>query len=121
MSGDYIPLLFGGAFRPSVPITWVLVGLLYASTAFNLPSIILSVDEQYRAIAWIRLIVIVAAPVFLVVAYTGGLVAAALVFGGARLVSALFSYGLCVRLYGVRFPWAFAGRIGTISVLMAVA
>ena len=121
MSGDYIPLLFGSAFQPSVPITWVLVCLLYASTAFNLPGIILSVDEQYRAIAWIRLVVIVAAPIFLIVAYAGGLVAAALVFGGARLVSALCAYGLCVRLYGVKFPWAFAGRIGIISLLMAVS
>ena len=120
MSGDYIPLLFGSVFRPSVPIAWVLVGLLYASTAFNLPGIILSVDEQYRALAWIRLVVIVAAPVFLVVAYAGGLVAASAVFAGARLVSALCAYGVCIRRYGVRFPWEFARRIGTISLLMAV-
>ena len=121
MSGDYIPLLFGPEFQPVVAIAWVLVPLMYAATAFNLPGIILTIGEQYRALVWIQAIAIVAAPVFVVAAASHGLVAAAMVLGGAGLAKALGAYGLCRRAYGVRFPWVFAGRIGMVSLVMAIA
>ena len=119
LCGDYIPLLFGVEFLPAVPVARVLVGSMYAATAFNLPGIILSVDEQYRAIAWTQSVVLVAVPLFLIAATSMGLVGAAIVLGGARLASALWAYMLSRRAYEVRFPWAFAARVAGVSTLMA--
>ena len=121
MSGDYVPLLFGPEFQPAVAIMWVLVPLMYAATVFNLPGIILTIGEQYRALVWTQAIGIVAAPVFVVAAASNGLVAAAMVLGGTGLAKALGAYVLCRRAYGVRFPWAFAVRIGMVSLVMATA
>ena len=92
MAGDYIPLLFGVGFVPSVAIAQVLVTLLFAATSFNLPSIILAVDERYRAAAWARSVTVLSAPLFVLAAAQVGLVGAAVVLGGARLVAALFAY-----------------------------
>lgn len=119
MSGDYIPLLFGPEFGPAVPISWVLLILMYGETAFNLPNIILSVDEQYRALFWTQSVAIAAAPLFVLTAGTTGLVGAAAVLGGARLTAALLGYVVCRRLYGLRFPWQFALRVGGVALVMA--
>ena len=121
MAGDYIPLLFGSEFAPAVRIAWVLIAFVYASAAFNLPDIMLWVDEQYRSLIWTRIPVLLATPIFLLVAVRTGLVPAAIVFGATRLATALLAYAVCRRAYGIRFPWAFAGRVGRVSVTMAVA
>ncbi len=120
MSGDYIPLLFGAEFHDAVPLAWVLVGFLYAETAFNLPEIVLSTDERYRALMWLRSPTLVIAPLFLAVAVWAGLLPAAVVFGGGRFALALLAYAFSRRAYGFRFPWAFARRIGLVSVMMAL-
>ena len=121
MSGDYIPLLFGEEFRPSVPIAWILVACVYASSTLNVPRIVLMVDEQYRAVLWTRLVSAALAPVFVIAAWTSGLTAAAVVLGGTRVTTALLAYVMCRRAYGVRFPWGFAGKVGFVSFAMAVA
>lgn len=121
MSGDFIPLLFGREFLPAVPIAWVLVGFMYAETAFNLPNILLSVDERYRALFWTQAVAIVAAPLFVVTAGSVGLVGAAVVLGATRLAIALLGYGICRKTYGVQFPWTFAGRVGLVALVMATA
>ena len=121
MAGDYIPLLFGTEFSPAVPLVWLLAGLMYATTAFNLSGIVLSIDEQYRAIAWVRAPALLAVPLFLLASARGGLVLASFVFGATGLSIELLSYALCRRLYGFRFPWMFAARVGVVSVTMAGA
>jgi O-antigen/teichoic acid export membrane protein len=118
MCGDYIPLLFGVEFLPAVQIAWVLVAFMYAETAFNLPVIILSVDEQYRAVFVSQSVMVLAAPFFLLAAATVGLVGAGVVFGVARLASALCAYAYCRARYGIRFPWGFAGRVARVSLPM---
>ncbi len=118
MCGDYIPLLFGAEFLHAVQISWVLVAFMYAETAFNLPVIILSVDEQYRAVFVSQSVMILAAPLFVVAAATVGLVGAGAVFGTARLASALCAYAYCRARYGLRFPWSFAGRVARVSLVM---
>ena len=120
MSGDYIPLLFGADFSPAVPLVWLMAGFMYATTAFNLSGIVLSIDEQYRAIAWVRAPALLAAPLFLLASARGGLLLASIVFGATGLLIELLSYALCRRLYGFRFPWMFAARVGTVGVMMAV-
>ena len=119
MAGDYIPLLFGAEFSPAVPLVWLLAGFMYATTAFNLSRIVLSIDEQYRAIAWVRAPALLAVPLFLLASARGGLLLASIVFGATGLLIELLSYALCRRLYGFRFPWMFAGRVGLVSVTMA--
>ena len=119
MCGDYIPLLFGTEFRPAIPVARVLVAFMYVTAVFNIPGIILMVDEQYRSAFWAQSIPAVAAPVFLLAAASSGLLAAAVVFGGARLGTAIVAYAMCRRRYGLTFPWVFAARIGAISLAMA--
>ena len=119
MTGDYLPLLFGREFDPAVPIAQVLVLFMFASVLFNVPGILLTVDERYRAVLWIQAIPAVVAPLFLVASATGGLVAAAAVFGAARLATALVAYAVSRRVYGLTFPWAFASRIAAVSLVMA--
>ena len=121
MSGDYVPLLFGVAFQPAVPIAQILVGLLYAETVFNLGVIVLSVDERYRAVFWAQSVLVGAASFFLMAAAYQGLLWAAAVFGGARLTSVLLGYLFCRQAYGFRFPWAFAGRVAMVSLIMGTA
>ena len=120
MSGDYIVLLFGDEFRPATPIAWILVAFMYGSTSLNLPGIILTLNERYRAVIAIQLIPVLSAPLFLYAAGTNGLVVAAVVFGTSRFVTSLAAYASCRRQYGLRFPWRFAARIGAVSTTMAV-
>jgi O-antigen/teichoic acid export membrane protein len=120
MVGDYIPLLYGAAFTPAVPVAQTFVVLMYTQTAFNLGMIWLSIDERYRVVLYTQSVLIVAAPFFLIVAATRGLVAAALVFGGARLVVSVTGYVICRRDYGFRFPWRFAAKIGAVAGCMGV-
>ncbi|MGD8816684.1 MAG: hypothetical protein PVJ51_05820 [Acidobacteriota bacterium] len=115
---DYIPLLYGPTFNPAVPVARVFVALMYAQTAFNLGMIWLSIDERYGAITFTQSLLIAAAPVFLFVAGRYGLIPAALVFGGARLIAFLVCYLICRRDYGFRFPWAFAAKILSVAGVM---
>jgi O-antigen/teichoic acid export membrane protein len=120
MVPDYIPLLYGGDFMPAVPIAQVFVLLMYSQTAFNLGMIWLSIDERYRIVSYNQSLLIVAAPFFLIVADRFGLVAAAFLFGGARLVVSVIGYLICRKDYGFRFPWAFAARVGAVAGVMGV-
>jgi O-antigen/teichoic acid export membrane protein len=118
MAGDYIPLLYGAAFAPAVPVAQTFVVLMYTQTAFNLGMIWLSIDERYRVVLYTQSMLIVAAPFFLIVAGSRGLVAAAMVFGGTRLVVSVTGYLICRRDYGFRFPWRFAAKTAMVSGIM---
>ena len=118
LSGDLIPLLFGPEFLPAVPIARVLITLLFLETAFNLGKIVLSIDEQYREVLGAQALVVVGAPLFLAAAAYGGLVWAAVVFGGARVASAGMGYWLARRRYGFLFPWGFSLKVGSIAGVM---
>jgi len=120
MLPDYIPLLYGAAFIPAVPIAQVFVVLMYTQTAFNLGMIWLSIDERYRAVLYNQALLIVAAPFFLIVAGSYGLLPAALLFGGARLVVSVVGYLICRRDYDFRFPWSFAARTGAVAGFMGI-
>ncbi len=120
MAGDYIPLLYGTEFMPSIPVARVFVALLYVQTAFNLSIIWLSIDERYRAVLWTQSIQVIAVPFFLIIADRGGLVAAAALFGGARVVVNVTAYVLCHRDYGFRFPWRFAARVAAVAGAMGL-
>ncbi|MFQ5743749.1 MAG: lipopolysaccharide biosynthesis protein [Acidobacteriota bacterium] len=118
MADDYLPLLYGSQFLPAVPIARLLVALLFAETAFNLAMIVLWIDERYWAMAGSQAILVLAAPCFLIAAARGGLLAAAAVFGGARLAVSASAYLVCRRAYRFHYPWPFAARVGAASLIM---
>lgn len=121
MMSDYIPLLYGETFAPAVPVARVLVALLFIETAFNLGNIILSIDERYRPVLGAQGLLVLAAPLFLWTARYYGLLAAVAVLGSARLGAVLVGYFASRRLYGVRFPWRFTGRVLLVSAAMGAA
>jgi len=121
MAGDYIPLLYGTEFTPSIPVARVFIALLYAQTAFNLSIIWLSIDERYRAVLWTQSLQVIVVPFFLIVSGSRGLVAGALLFGGARVVVNVTAYVLCHRDYGFRFPWRFGAKVAVVAGAMGLA
>ena len=118
MVPDYIPVLYGTEFLPSVPIAQIFAVLLYSATAFNLGMIWLSTDERYRAVLGTQSLLVIAAPIFFLVARTWGLVPAVLVLGGARVIVNVTGYLICRRDYGFRFPWLFAARVLGVAAAM---
>jgi O-antigen/teichoic acid export membrane protein len=119
MVADYLPLLYGESFLPAVPIARTLIGLLFAETALAVALVVLWADERHRAVLGAELIMIAGAPLFVWTAGRWGLMPAAIVLGGSRLGASLVGYVTARRLYGVRYPWAFAGRVLALSAVMA--
>ena len=120
MVGDYLPLLYGEPFRAAVPVARMLVALLFAETALAVPLLVLWADERHRLVLQAQFVMIVGAPLFVWTAGRFGLVPAAFVLGGSRLAASLIGYEGARRIYGVRFPWAFAARVTLLSLAMAV-
>jgi O-antigen/teichoic acid export membrane protein len=121
MVPDYLPLLYGESFSAAAPVARVLVALMFTETAFALGLLVLWVDARYRQVLAAQAMLVAGAPLFLWAAATGGLLPAAFALGGTRLGSSLFGYAAARRAYGVRYPWAFAGRVGLVSTVMAAA
>jgi O-antigen/teichoic acid export membrane protein len=119
MVGDYLPLLYGDPFIAAVPVARVMVVLLFAETAMAVALLMLWVDERYRAVLGANFVMIAGAPLFIVAAGYFGLIAAAVVLGGSRLAASIGGYLVARRIYGVRYPWSFAGRVGLASFIMA--
>jgi O-antigen/teichoic acid export membrane protein len=120
MVADYIPLIYTSEFAGSVPIAQVMVVLLFTETAFNLGNIVLSIDEQYRPVLLAQSIRVLSVPLFLWAASQGGILVAAAVLGVARLASAILATLIARAKYGVRLPWAYAGRVAMVSLAMAI-
>ncbi len=120
LAADYIPLMFGVEFAAAVPVARALCVLLVAESLFNLGTILLSVDHQYREVALAQAWRLAGVPVFVYAAAHSDVVAAATVFGVARFLSAITGYALARRRYQVRFPFAFALRAALPSVAMIV-
>lgn len=118
MVADYLPLLYGAAFNPAVPLTRVLIAFLFIETAFNLGVMVLTIDERYRAALGSQSILVAGAPLFALAATHGGLLPAAFVLGGSRMMVSLTGYCICRRRYGFRFPWAFTARVAAPSGVM---
>ena len=121
MVGDYLPLLYSSPFAAAVPIARVLVVLLFAETVFAVGLLLLWVDERYRAVLTTQAVMVAGAPVFIWSAARFGLLSASLVLGGSRLAASLLGYAEARRLYGVRFPWEFAAKVGALSLLMSAS
>ena len=119
MVDDYLPLLYGQPFAAAVPTARVLVALLFAETAMAVGLLVLWVDERYRPVLGANLVMLLGAPLFIWTAGRFGLLAAAVVLGGSRLAASLIGYLEARRIYGVRYPWQFAGKVALVSLMMA--
>jgi O-antigen/teichoic acid export membrane protein len=119
MVGDYLLLLYGQPFSAATPVARVLVIFLFAETAVAVGPLVLWVDERYRAVLATQAVMIAGAPLFIWTAERFGLLPASLVLGGSRFAASLLGYTEARRLYGVRFPWAFAAKVGVLSLMMA--
>lgn len=120
MVGDYLPLLFGQAFGPAVPVARVLIFLLFAETALAVALLVLWADERHGPVLAAQAVTVVAAPLFIWTAGRFGLIAAGWVLGGSRVASVLIGYAIARHEYGVRFPWSFAAKVTLVSAMMAV-
>jgi O-antigen/teichoic acid export membrane protein len=119
MVGDYLPLLYDEPFAAAVPSARILVALLFAETAMAVGLLVLWVDERYRPVVAANVVMIAGAPLFVWAAGRFGLLAAAAVLGGSRLAASLIGYTEARRIYGVRYPWQFAGKVSLVSLIMA--
>lgn len=119
MAGDYLPLLYGEPFSAATPVARVLIILLFAETAVAVGPLVLWVDERYGAVLATQAVMIAGAPLFIWTAERFGLLPASFVLGGSRLAASLLGYTEARRLYGVRFPWGFAAKVGSVSLVMA--
>jgi hypothetical protein len=97
----------------------VLIALLFTETAFAIALVVLWVDERHRPVLTAHAILLAGAPLFVWTAGAAGLLPAALVLGGSRLAASAFGHVVAERAYGVRYPWAFAGRVAAVSAGMA--
>lgn len=118
MVGDYLPLMYGGAFFAAVPVARVLVVLLFAETTLAIGLLVLWVDERYRAVLMAQAVMVAGAPIFVWTAERFGLLPAAIVLGGSRLGASIFGHAEARRLYGVRYPWKFAAKVTLVSLIM---
>ena len=120
LAADYVPLMFGSEFATAVPVARALCVFLVAEALFNLGTILLSVDHQYREVALSQMLRVAGVPAFIYLAARSDVVGAAAVFGVARFLSAGTGYLFARRRYRVRFPLAFALRAAVPSAVMGV-
>lgn len=119
MVADYLPLLYGEPFAAAVPVARVLVVLLFTETAMAVALLVLWVDERYRPVILAQVVMIAAAPLFVWAASRFGLLPSAAILGIGRVAASVFGYVEARRLYDVRFPWSFAGKVTAVSLTMA--
>jgi O-antigen/teichoic acid export membrane protein len=117
---DYIPLLFTEEFAAAVPIAQLLCVIFFLETLFNLPNVLLAVDERYAMALAVQGLRIVGVPAFVWLAVRGELFLATAAFGVGRLLAAGLGVLVSRRLYDVRFPGGFAVRVCLATAVMAV-
>jgi len=123
LSADYIPLMFGGEFAAAVPVARVLSVLLVTEALFNLGTILLAVDHQYREVVLAQAIRLAGVPAFIYFAARSDVVGAAAVFGAARTLSTITGYLFARRRYRVQFPATFAlwAMLPSVAMVLVVS
>ena len=118
MLDAYIPLLYGPAFAPAVPIAKILTVALFVESFLALGGTLLTTAELARPVLWTQALVVLGVGPFVFAASTGNLVLTAAIFPVGRLLAALAKHFVARRLFGVRLPWAFLGRAALPSLAM---
>ena len=118
MLDAYIPLLYGPAFAPAVPIAKILTVALFVESFLALGGTLLTTAELARPVLWTQALIVLGVGPFVFAVSTGSLVLTAAVFPVGRLLAALAKHLVARRLFGVRLPWAFVGRAALPSLAM---
>jgi len=118
MLGDYIPLVYGPAFAPAVPIAQILTVAFLVETFLDLGGILLTTAALARPVLLAQSLVVLGAGPFLLAANSGNLVLTAAIFPAGRLLATLVKHLFARRQFGVQFPWAFLARASLPSLVM---
>ena len=118
MLGDYIPLVYGPAFAPAVPIAQILTVALLVESFLDLGGILLTTAALVRPVLLAQSLVVLGAGPFLLAANSGILVLTAAIFPAGRLLVALVKHLFARRQFGGQFPWAFLARASLPSLVM---
>ena len=119
----YIPLIYGPAFAPAVPIAQILTVAVFLESFLSLGGILLTTAELARPVLTAQTLIVLGAGPFVLAASTGDLVLTAAIFPAGRLLAALAKHLVARRRFGVRFPWAFVARaslpsLGMVAILI---
>jgi len=107
---------FGGA----APVMVVLVvGAFLHPMLGSVPENILQAYERYRPVVIARLLVLGTIPLLLWLANTYGAMGAAISMAVARMLSTAVVLAAAVKLFRLRFPWRFLGRVALATLAMA--
>ncbi|HIM50567.1 MAG TPA: hypothetical protein EYM36_01470 [Acidobacteria bacterium] len=118
MLGDYIPLIYGQAFGPAVPVARILTVALFVEAFLSLGGILLTTAELARPVLLTQTLIVLGAGPFVLAARTGDLVLTAAIFPLGRLLAALAKHLVARQRFGVRFPWTFVARASLPSLCM---
>lgn len=116
--GNLIALV-GPQFAAYGIVGAILAVTLCLDAAIGVPRSILLAYERHRPILVVRTLSLLTLPLLLVVAPRYGAVGAAVVMGGARVVTGWLAMVIALRTLPLRYPWAFAGRVLLASAVMA--
>ena len=118
MLGDYIPLLYGQAFSPAVPIARILTVVIFVIAFLGLGGIVLTAAELSRPVASAQMLLVLGAVPFVLAASTGDLVLTAMIFPAGRLLASGAKHLIARRRFELRFPVAFVARVTLPSLVM---
>jgi O-antigen/teichoic acid export membrane protein len=107
-------------YTAAAPLVWVLVPTLFLECLLTTAHNVLIVYERLRIIIISRLLTLISVPLVIVLTPTLGIVGAALAFGLARVLAGFWVTANGYRLLGLRWPWAFTGRVVVASTAMAL-
>lgn len=98
----------------------VLVLLLFAESCLSTGTTVLLTFERYRPVVAARLVALIALPVMFITARQYGAMGAALTSGSFALLAALIGTIASNTLLPIRYPLAFARKIGLAAACMAI-
>ncbi len=112
--------LLGPKYVDAAGAARILALTLCLDAAISVPLAMLMAYERYRPMLISRSCAVVALPLVFFVVPRYGIVAAALVMGGTRLLCDGLAMALALRQFPIRYPLRFVARVALASLAMAV-
>ena len=112
--------LLGQQYTDAIPAARVLTLCLCLDAAISVPLAILMAYERYKPMLIARTCALIAIPLVFLVVPRFGLIGAALVMGGTRLLCDGLAMVFTLRDFRLQYPWRFALRVLGASLAMAL-
>ncbi len=116
-----IPVLFTTVYDEAILPSVVLVACFFTEAMLGIPQNMLVVFEKYRLVVWIRLVTLASIPLTLLLVPLWGPLGAALGIGLPRVAASILATAFVSKEYGIRFPFAFLGKVALASVGLGAA